>query len=152
MGRAQVAATSLPVCLRFEGAAVPVEESWQDGDGNMANSPNFQRQMSSLLPSFAITCGYSLPLHNRNSRFIQYTFMLSLEVVDPGGGLSMLLLPRLKWQDASGESPGRRQPDDGNASSSAADGWRRQRGSGGLSTALDSKFCICMFARICFLY
>ncbi len=25
--------------------------------------------------------GYSLPLHNRNNRFIQYTFMLPLEVV-----------------------------------------------------------------------
>ncbi len=42
-----------------------------------------------------LDCGYSLLLHNINSRLIQYTFMPPLEVMGPGGGLSMLLSPRL---------------------------------------------------------
>jgi hypothetical protein len=40
------------------------------------------------------------------------------------------------------------QPDNGGASSSAADGRQQQRGSGSLCTALDYKFSTCMFARI----
>jgi hypothetical protein len=68
-------------------ATTLVEESWQDGD--VANIHNFRRRRLSL------DCGYSLPLHNRNICFIQYTFKLPLEVVDPGGSLLMLLSPRL---------------------------------------------------------
>jgi hypothetical protein len=42
-----------------------------------------------------LDCGYSLPLHNINSRLLQYLFMLPLEVMGPGGSLSRLLSPRL---------------------------------------------------------
>ncbi len=74
--------------------------------------------------------------------------MLPLEVMGPGGGLSMLLLPRLTGEMpaesslAGGNSDGSTQMrlDDGGAPSSAG-GWGRQRGSGGFCTALDSKFC-----------
>jgi hypothetical protein len=75
------------------------------------------RQVSSL------DCGYSLPLQNRNSCFIQYTFMLPLEVEDPGDSLSVLLSPRLSGEMSAGNPLGRGngkgrlqlRPDDGGA-------------------------------------
>ncbi len=41
--------------------------------------------------------------------FIQYTFMLPLKVVDPGGSLSTLPLPCLIGEMTVGECPGRQQ-------------------------------------------
>jgi hypothetical protein len=173
MGRAQVAAASLPVRLRFEEGPrqhATAMSQWQlcqlRGPGKTAimawrtvaatgggGCPCRQVSLSD--------CGYSSPLHNINSRFIQYTFMPPLDVEDPGGGLSMLLSPRLKWQDAGRGSPGRRQ-------------WRRRRiyscswtmaalslGSGWSAVAvwqcglaLNSKFCncICIFISYSFSY
>jgi hypothetical protein len=76
--------------------------------------------------------------------------MPPLEVMGPGGGLSMLLL--LPWLSggmlaesslAGGNGDGgiQLQPDDGGASSSAGGGWRRC-GGGSFFTALDSKLCV----------
>ncbi len=74
--------------------------------------------------------GYSLPLHNINSCLMQYTFMLPLEVVGPGGSLSMLLSPRLNGEmpaesslaGGNGDVGIQLRPDDGGASSSAGVG------------------------------
>jgi hypothetical protein len=65
----------------------------------VANCRNFRRREedgSHLVAKFRrLDCGYALFLHNRNSHPIQSTFKPPLEVMGPGGGLSMLLLPRL---------------------------------------------------------
>jgi hypothetical protein len=70
----------------------------------------------------------SLQLHNINSRFNQYTFMLSLEVVGPGGSLSTVLIATPYWQDASGVLAGGKgdsgiqlRQDGGSAPSSAGE-------------------------------
>jgi hypothetical protein len=79
-----------------------------------------------------------------NSHLMQHTVMPPLEVVGPGGSLSMLLLPHLNGEMpaekslASGDGGIQLQLDNGGAPSSAG---RRRCGSGGFCTALDSKFC-----------
>ncbi len=93
--------------------------------------------------------GYSLPLHNINSCLIQYTFMPPLEVMGPGGGLSMLLSLHLRGgmpaesslAGGNGDGGIQLRPDNGGTSSSAGGGWQRH-GSGGFCTALDSKLCV----------
>jgi hypothetical protein len=57
--------------------------SWQDGDGGMANG----------LYTTLTSC------------FIQHTFMSLLEMVDQGGGLSMVL-SMSEWRDANWELVG----------------------------------------------
>ncbi len=57
----------------------------------------------------SLDCGYSLPLCNINSDLIQYTFMPPLEVMGPGGSLSMLLSPCLNGEMPAESSPGRWQ-------------------------------------------
>ncbi len=69
-----------------------------------------------------------------NSHLIQHTFMPSLEMVGPGGGLSMLLSPRPNGEMpaeaslAGGDGGIQLRPDNGGASSSAggraAAAWR----------------------------
>jgi hypothetical protein len=81
--------------------------------------------------------------------------MLPLEVMGPGGGLSMLLSPCLSGgmlaesSLAGGNSNGGIQlrPDDGGASSLAV-GGRQRHGGGGFCTTLDYKFCDLSFIRI----
>jgi hypothetical protein len=46
-----------------------------------------------VIKSCHLDCGNSLPLYNITSRLIQRTFIPPLEVVCPGGGLSLLLSP-----------------------------------------------------------
>jgi hypothetical protein len=121
-------------------AAARVEESWKDGDGGMANGRKWR---SSLSPNIAT----GLWLFFTFTQQKQSLYTVHIHAALGGGGLSMLLSPHLKWQDASGESLGRPQWLWRNT-----DGWQRQCGGGGLCTVLDSKFCICIFARIGFSY
>jgi hypothetical protein len=93
MGRAQVAAASRPVRLRFEEGPrqhAMATSQWRlrqlRGPGKMAivawrtvaATIGGGRPCPQVSPS---DCGYSLPLHNINSRLIQYTFMPPLDVL-----------------------------------------------------------------------
>ncbi len=105
-------------------AATPVEESWQDGDGGVANCPCRQVSQFRLWLFFAVT------QHKQPS----YTVYIhaALGVVGPGGGLSMLLSPCL-----NGEMPAESSLTGGNS-----DGNIQLRpDDGGFCTALDFKFC-----------
>ncbi len=67
-----------------------MSESWPDGNGDEVNNRNFQQRRSHLPPGSSYGVGLLFlfvllyPL--------QYTFMLSLEVVDTGDSLSMSLI------------------------------------------------------------
>jgi hypothetical protein len=120
MELAQVAATSLPDTSQSQ--LCQLRGFWQDGEGSLANSHNFRRRTSSLSPNlviglwqiFAFTQQYKSPY------FIQHTFMLPLEVLGPGGSLSILLSRRLNSEMSAGECPGRRQ-----WHHTIATGWRQ---------------------------
>jgi hypothetical protein len=68
-------------------AATPVRDPWPDGD---ANSCNFRRRRSLFPPVPSYGAGF-LPLFILLYS-LQYTFMLSLEVVDPGDSLTTSLI------------------------------------------------------------
>ncbi len=94
--------------------------------------------------------GYTQRLHNKSPLKIQSTFMLSLEVMGPGGSLSTVLIAapyrrdasrRVSWQAATATAAYRCD-----RKMTAAlvhrlgSGWRRQQRSGPVSSATDSKF------------
>jgi hypothetical protein len=87
-------------------AAKPVESSWH---GGKAESRNFRQRRSSLQSHLLENGGFSSTvLHTQSVHILQYTFMLPLKVVGPGGGLSALLKPFF-LRDAVVECSGRRQ-------------------------------------------
>jgi hypothetical protein len=63
-------------------AATPVSESWPDGDGSEAKEVTFVANLIIIQRWF-----FSLSLFILRYS-LQYTFMLPLEVVGPGGSLS----------------------------------------------------------------
>jgi hypothetical protein len=73
---------------------------WRQRRGEYSQLPKAEVVLASFSSSTAVA--FSLQLHNINSRFNQYTFMLSLEVVGPGGSLSTVLIATPYWRDASG--------------------------------------------------
>jgi hypothetical protein len=86
----------------FPEAAMPVMVYWQGGDSGEANCRNFRRRRSSLpsvlsFTAMAFPCSYI----TQTVHFNQYTFMLSLEVMSPGGSLSTVLIATPYWRDAS---------------------------------------------------
>ncbi len=125
MEGAQDAATSLPVHLRFEGRPryqatavirwrlrqLKSPGRWRWRHGELSQLP--KAEVVLVAKFHRLDRGSSLPLHNTNIRLIQYSFMLPLEVVGPGGSLSMLLLPRLNGKMLSESTPAGSNGDDG---------------------------------------
>jgi hypothetical protein len=139
-------------------AAVPVEESWQDGDGGLANSPNFRRQRSSLLPSFAIRLWLFFTFTQQK----QLLYTVHIHAALGSGGprwwplnvaVAMSEMTkcrwRIPWQAATATA-------DICGQTVALHLQLRTVCGGSVATAafvvLDSEYCICMFAHIRFSY
>jgi hypothetical protein len=95
-----------------------------------------------MSPVSSSGCSSSLSLHNRQFNILQYSFTLLLEVVSPGGSLSMLLLlPYGRGTSQRGilaGSNGGRQLQQGRPqhSSLSSQNHCQQRGNCGLHVAL----------------
>jgi hypothetical protein len=131
-------------------AATPVSRlaRWRRRRGEQSQLPQAEVV---LVASLAQTgAGYTQRLHNKSPLKTQSSFMLSLEVLGPGGSLSTVLIATLYRRDASWRVSWQA------ATATAAygcdltmttalvhrlgSGWRRQQRSGPVSSATDSKF------------